>query len=744
VTSPASASVDTILATLTERQREAATWAEGPLLIVAGPGSGKTRVMAHRIAYLVIATGTPPHRILAVTFTNKAARELRERCERLLGAPGGGVLVRTFHSFCAQLLRVDGGSAGLEPNYSIYDDDDQERLVRRVLEEYEIDHKRFAPRAILASISDAKNRMIDAAHFHPSAGSYFEEIVSRVYRRYQELLAAANAVDFDDLLLVAHRLFENSPEVLERYQDRFIHLLIDEFQDTNALQFGLARMLAAKRRNICVVGDPNQSIYSWRHADPRNMLDFKKVYPDACVVTLDQNYRSTQTIIEAAAAVISHNKGRLPNDLWTENEKGSPIVIGEAYDEEEEARLVVQEVERLVQQEAVSRRDIAVMYRVNAQSRALEVACNRNGIPYQLVGGLKFYERREIKDVLAYLRLVTNPADDVSLERVINLPARGISDRTVTALKNAAGRQEVSMFEALTRCGDPESGLASSLNRRAVTALEEFAGLVQTLVERSFVLGPPEMIDFVLEHTGYKRHLQADEETREERWENLLELRASAEPFEGPSPHDRLGDFLQNVSLVSDVDTMDGAEGDSITLITLHQAKGLEYDTVFMVGLEQGLLPHSRSMEDPMQLEEERRLCYVGMTRARKRLYMLRAFKRGFRGGGLPSLPSQFLDELPPSHIRGRAPNRRDPRRAEVVRDPLALRRAAAVPLPAPATPRETFAAGDRVKHSVFGEGVVVAAAPSHGDLELTVAFTGKGVKRLMQSFARLERAAPR
>jgi len=739
VTSPAS--TQAILEGLTERQRPPATHADGPLLIVAGPGSGKTRVMAHRIAYLVSALNIQPHRILAVTFTNKAARELRERCERILGAPAGGLAVRTFHSFCAQLLRIDGALAGLQPNYSIYDDDDQERMVRRVLEEFEIDPKRFAPRAVLAAISDAKNQMIEARQYAAGPGSYFEEIVARVYRRYQELLLAANAVDFDDLLLVTHRLFESSPEVLEKYQARFKHLLIDEFQDTNALQFGLARMLAAGHHNICVVGDPNQSIYSWRHADPRNMLDFKRVYPNARTVTLDQNYRSTQTIIEAAAALISHNKGRLPNDLWTENDKGAPVVIGEAYDEEEEARLVVQEVERLVQDDQVPRSAMAAMYRVNAQSRALEVACNRHGIPYQLVGGLKFYERREIRDVLAYLRVVSNPADDVSLERVINVPARGISDRTVTALKNTAARHGLSMFEAIARRLDPEVGVAEAVNKRAMTALETFSATIQELVARSFDLAPTDLIDFVLDRTGYKRFIEQDEETREERWENILELRASAAPYDGADTHERLWDFLSNVSLVSDVDTMDGNASDALTLITLHQAKGLEYDAVFMLGLEEGLLPHSRSMEDPMQLEEERRLCYVGMTRARKRLYMLRSFKRGFRGGGLPTLPSRFLDELPRSHISGgRAQTRHDARRAEPFRDPASLRRAAATPLPASTGPRDTYTAGERVRHSVFGEGVVVSCTASHGDFELTVAFAGNGVKRLMQSYAKLEK----
>ncbi|MFW6174979.1 MAG: UvrD-helicase domain-containing protein, partial [Chloroflexota bacterium] len=426
-----------IFSNLSERQAEAVRHTDGPLLIVAGPGSGKTRVMAHRIAYLAGVHGVAPWRILAVTFTNKAARELRERAEALVGGDNTGLQIRTFHSFCSQVLRRDGGRVGLDPQFTIYDSDDQQRLVRTILEELELDPKQFAPRSILSAISDAKNKLIDDARYRKSAQSYFEEVVGRVYEQYNERLSGANAVDFDDLLLRAHSLFEGHTDTLEEYQDRYRHLLVDEFQDTNGLQFSLAKMLAGKRRNICVVGDPDQSIYSWRHADIRNLTDFQAVYPDARVVTLDQSYRSTQTILDDASGLIAKNSERLPKDLWTDNDRGNAVVVGEAYDEDEEARVVLTEINRLVEEEGFTRPEIAVMYRTNAQSRAMEAACNRYGIAYQLVGGTKFYERKEVRDLLAYLRLVVNPADDAALERIINTPARGISPKTVEAIRSA-------------------------------------------------------------------------------------------------------------------------------------------------------------------------------------------------------------------------------------------------------------------------------------------------------------------
>ena len=754
-----------ILDGLSPRQREAVQHENGPLLIVAGPGSGKTRVMAHRVAYLITERDVAPWRILAVTFTNKAARELRERCNSLVPESADALQVRTFHSFCAQVLRMFPESAGLEPGYSIYDDDDQARTVRRVLDDLEIDQKQFPPRTLMGAISDAKNRMIGPDVFASTTESYREEVAARVYERYEAALKAANSVDFDDLLLKVFLMLEGNADLREQYQDRYEYLLVDEFQDTNPLQFHIARLLSGSHRNICVVGDPDQSIYSWRNADPSNLVDFQSTYADATVVTLDQSYRSTQLILEAADAVIANNETRLEKHLWTDNDRGRPVALAEAYDEREEARIVLDEVEKLFDTEGVPRGEMAVMYRINAQSRAMEVACNRRGLPYRLVGGVKFYQRKEIRDTLSFLRLVNNPADDAALERIINVPARGISQRSMLELRRVAQAWEVPLLTVVLSLEDdsdaaPDNGVGAydvELNTRARKAVIRFAGLIKRLIEQSLTLQPPDLIDLALERSGYARWVLEDKERGDERMENLKELRGSSEQFAverssaaGADPRELLGEFLQNVALVSDVDALEDADGrgDAITLITLHQAKGLEFDAVFMLGLEEGLLPHSRSIEDqdPAKLEEERRLCYVGMTRARKYLYMLHAFNRNFRGRTVPGIRSRFLEELPQSLItRSRV---RGMRSSSTVTDRLIAKELATIPAPKAATgPRIMFQSGDRVRHDHFGEGVVVSARDQRGDTEVTVAFEGQGVKRLMLNFAPLtnvsaERAA--
>jgi DNA helicase-2/ATP-dependent DNA helicase PcrA len=742
-----------IFSELSGRQKEAVQHAEGPILIVAGPGSGKTRVMAHRIAYLTSVHGIAPWRILAVTFTNKSARELRERAEGLVGGANTGLQVRTFHSFCAYVLRQDGGQMGLDPAFSIYDGDDQQRLVRTILEELELDPKQFAPRAILSGISDAKNKMIDDSRLSKLSKSYFEEVVARVYTRYTELLATANAVDFDDLLLHAHNLLQNNTEVLQKYQERFRHILVDEFQDTNAIQFSLARLLAGKHNNICVVGDPDQSIYSWRHADIRNLTDFQSVYPTAKTVTLDQSYRSTQTILEAASGVISNNDERLKKNLWTENDKGSPVTVGEAYDEDEEARVVLQEIKRLVDEDDFNRQEIAVMYRTNAQSRSMEAACNRHGISYQLVGGTKFYERKEIRDSVAYLRLTVNPSDDAALERIINVPARGISPRSVDTIRSVARSRGTSMLNVILQVDDEQLGIGEALNTRAVKSVRAFADLMERLIEQSIVLSTVELLDLTLERSGYKRLVQEDKERGEERWDNILELRGSASNYEGPEPRERLIEFLENVALVSDIDSLEEDE-DAITLITLHQAKGLEYDAVFMIGMEEGLLPHSRSLESTADTEEERRLCYVGMTRARKRLYMFHAFQRGFRGTRGAMMPSRFLDEIPlscvetvsirrnSSTVRKVAPGRNVTGRAY---EATGIKKRAATSPAVRAAQRGDYRVADRVSHETFGDGIVIEAVETGGDTEVTVAFgNGNGLKKLMAAFSGLKKVEPR
>ena len=742
---------DNLLFGLSDRQRDAVTHTDGPLLIIAGPGSGKTRVMAHRVAYLIGVTGVSPWKILGVTFTNKAARELLERCERLVGLGSNELQVRTFHGFCARVLRSDGENVGLQSDFTIYDSDDQARVIRRILEDIDIDPKQFPPRSVLGVISDAKNNLQSPEQLSKRTETYRDEVMSRIYEAYEAALHRANAVDFDDLLSKTYTLLEGHTEILEKYQQRYEYLLVDEFQDTNPLQFQVARLLALKSRNICVVGDPDQSIYSWRHADPSNLTDFQSTFNETKIVTLDQSYRSTQIILEAADSVIGNNDERMEKNLWTENDRGSRITVAEAYNEEEEARLVLQATVELQEKHGIDRNEIAVMYRVNAQSRAFEVTCNREGIPYRLVGGVKFYDRKEVKDILAFLSLIANPAADAALERVINVPARGISAKSLTELRRVALVNNVPILDVIldisrVKGGDEEpAAYGCTLATRALNSIATFGDLITRLIEQSMALDTTELIDLAVERTGYGSMLREDKERGEERMENLQELRASAEQFSGSDERGQLTDFLENVALVSDVDGLQGGDdgeidADAITLITLHQAKGLEYDAVFLVGLEDGMLPHSRSLEDPAQLEEERRLLYVGMTRARKRLYMFRAFQRRFHGQSGSQTASRFLLEIPESlvtirDIRGHS------RLADRIPDPMWTKRAASTPAPRSSSrSTDEFAAGQRVKHDVFGEGVVVSSSGSGSDTQVTVAFVGEGVKRLMLSFAPIER----
>ena len=725
-----------ILEGLNEHQREAAETVEGPLLIIAGPGSGKTRVIAHRVAYLVSVCGVTPYRIAAMTFTNKAAREMKERLQHLLGTRADNLTMSTFHGFCASVLRREGEHIGLDRSFVIYDDDDQINLIKRTMEEVNVDPKRFAPRAILSAISNAKSQLLDAEGFALRRQSYFEEIVHRVYERYQDLLVQSQAVDFDDLLLRTYFLFNRHPEVLAKYQSRYVHLLIDEFQDTNVVQYAISRQLAQKHSNICVVGDPDQSIYAWRNADIRNILSFQSDYPNAKVVTLEENYRSTQTILEAARHLIAVNEQRVEKALWTRNDRGTPIVISEGYNVEDEAQYVIREIEGLVQGEGYDRGSIAVMYRVNAQSRALEEACLRYGIPYQLVGGIKFYQRREVKDIIAYLRLLINPHDDISLSRVINIPPRGIGQRTMDELVRWARDRETPLFsaiEALASHLQNEKAPPAPFTPRSAQAMVSFYNLIQGLREESYHQGVVELIDLVLERTGYKEYIQDDAEQGEERRENIQELQATSLEFVNMTPGEALVSFLERVTLVTDVDTYEGKR-DAITLITLHQAKGLEFPVVFIVGMEEGLLPHSRSLDDPQELEEERRLCYVGMTRAKERLYLVRAFRRGLMGSSNPSVPSRFLGDIPRNLISTPASAKQAKGKTWIGWTPTPKREK----LP---QAQADFKTGDKVRHSSFGDGIVLNCVDSGQDVEVTVAFKGdQGVKRLLLSFALLEK----
>ena len=789
-----------LLQELNPRQREAVQHTEGPLLIVAGPGSGKTRVIAHRVAYLVRERGVRPRRILAVTFTNKAAREMRDRIFAFVGQDIGQELtLGTFHAICARTLRVDGEQIGVPRTFAIYDEADQVAAVKRAMVELGIDAKRVAPRAVLSAISRAKSELQGPREFAALVADYFQEVTSRVFLRYQEILEQNEALDFDDLLLKTVHLFQERQDVLEKYAERYRYIHIDEFQDTNIVQYVLARQWASRHRNICVVGDPDQSIYTWRSADIRNILNFEHDFPDARVVILDQNYRSTQTILDSAHYVIALNKQRKEKDLWTENGPGEPIVVHEAYDEEEEAAFVADEVQRLVRERKLPYRDLAVMCRTNAQSRPLEEAFVHRGIPYRLVGATRFYERREVKDLLAYLRLIHNPFDSVALLRVINAPHRGIGERTLGELNRWARDQGIpsyaalqllaeaerdspdssargepvepradestrSSFDKLRMSGDDRPGRGEPVEprakepsarpstssgrtdasvhpfqRRTAGALLRFLGLVNELIALARSASLSDLLDAVIDRTDYKAYLLAEPDG-EERWENVQELRAVAAQYDQIKPEQALPSLLEDAALITDVDDYD-EKADAVTLITLHAAKGLEFPVVFIVGLEEGLLPHMRSLEsgDPARLEEERRLCYVGMTRAKHHLYLVRAFRRAFRGHS-PS--SRFLADIP-SHLVAQSQ-----RVAALTLFPTRYRCGAATTDARPSTssgravPSDTFAVGDHVRHLKFGEGIVVSCQPSGTDYVVVVAFRGEaGIKKLLLSFAPLEKA---
>ena len=740
-----------LLEGLNPAQKDAVETVDGPLLIVAGPGSGKTRVITHRIAYLVREYGVSPFNILAMTFTNKAAREMRERLDRLVGYRSEALTVGTFHSFCAKLLRIDGHHLGLEPNYTIYDADDQQTIIKQSMELAEVDPKRNPPRAVLSNISKAKNKMWDSkTMLNNSVDNYFDEVCARVYHHYEEILTRNNSLDFDDLMMKSVQLLRDFPEVRRKYQERYQYIMVDEFQDTNISQYQLARYLGESHQNVCVVGDPDQSIYSWRSADLRNILSFQNDYPKSKTIALNQNYRSTATILDAAKQIISKNGQRIQKDLFTDNLKGDLVEIREAYDEGEEASLVIAEAERLVREKGFKAGDCAVMYRINAQSRALEEACMHKGTKYRLVGGIRFYKRREVKDLMAYLHMVHNPLDDVNVGRVINVPPRGVGAKSMQQLADWARNRDMALFSAMqeiasARLAGEECPVA--ITKKAATSLADFAVMMEKLIELSNNAPVVDLVDRIVEDTGFRNFIQNSEDGPQERWENIMELRNTAQEFNAETPPDGLATLLERLALVADVDSYEDAE-DSITLITLHQAKGLEFPVVFMVGMEEGLLPHSRSLDDEDQLEEERRLCYVGMTRAEKRLYLTRAFRRSIFGATRPGEASRFLRDIPVELItsgenqsnggmdkpgegfRAKRPNWNDWQAPTPV-----------INRGQPATARPTLQVGDSVRHNAFGEGVVTGLDVTASDTEVTIEFAGGvGQKRLLLSFAPLEK----
>ncbi len=740
------------LAGLNPAQQRAVQATDGPVLVLAGPGSGKTRVLTHRIAYLIGEREVDPLNILAVTFTNKAAREMRERLEVLLGGSAAGDLtVGTFHSLCARFLRRDIAHLGRERDFVIYDADDQLRLMRRVLRDLRLDEKKNPPRAILGQISSAKNELVDAAEFARLNRSYRDEIVARCYERYQALLRESNALDFDDLLSETVRLFEEHPAVLERYRQRYRFLLVDEYQDTNRAQYVLVKQLAGPQRNVFAVGDDDQSIFLWRGADIRNILSFEEDYPDAQVILLEQNYRSTQAILDVAQSVIvGGGKRKHLKQLWTENAAGLQVSLREAYDQSEEARQVVDEIARLIASGDYTAGDMAVMYRTNAQSRTLEEALMLRGLPYQIVGGIRFYERKEVKDALAYLRLIHNPFDSVSLGRVLNVPARGIGARSEDELYRWAGDLGVPAFQALRELDTQDGTINSPFSARARGALLGFRHLIDGLIELNGSVTLAQLIDALYERLDLQAALLREhgEDEGEERWSNLVELRDAAHEYVNLPLESQLATFLEEVALVADLDTLD-RDTDVVTCITLHQAKGLEYPVVFLVGLEEGLLPHSRSMDERDRLEEERRLLYVGMTRARQRLYLLHAFRRSTYGRTNVCDRSRFLADIPPDLIEKAASrpiatvdqSNMFTRRSEIggsratarARNERGRRRQVAGP------GEISFHPGQRVRHASFGEGMVVSSRLIEGDEEVTVTFPDRE-RRLLASFAKLEK----
>lgn len=731
---------------LNPEQREAVLHPGGPLLIFAGAGSGKTRVITFRIARL-LQLGVPPHRILAVTFTNKAAREMRERVEELAGGATRNMWIGTFHSLCARILRIDGKAIGLDPNFVIYDDADQLSLIREVFKAKYIDDKSIQPRGVLSEISSAKEKLKSPEEYAKGATGFFEKIAADVYKSYNALLHKANALDFDDILYYTNRLFEQRPDVLEKYQERFLHVLVDEYQDVNFAQYNVVHYIAAKHQNLVVVGDDDQSIYAWRGADVSLILKFGSDYPDAKIVKLERNYRSTKTILAAANEVIKRNRGRARKELWTENQEGVPITLTQAGTEQDEGMMVADAILKDTRTGRRSYADFAVLYRTNAQSRVMEEAFLTNRIPHILVGGQRFYERKEIKDMLAYLRLTFNPRDDVSFRRSINMPIRGVGPGAITKIEDWANSHQGSLLAA---CMDQE--VQFSLPKKTASAVRDFVSVIgdaQALAEQGPVTP---VLRFLLSGSGYVDALKA-EHTQEAigRLENLQELLNVTAEYDGSSDDPSLAGFLESVSLVADVDALGTSGGEAVTLMTLHSAKGLEFPVVFMAGMEEGVFPHSRSLGSDTELEEERRLAYVGMTRAREELHLLHAARRSMYGTPNFNRRSRFLDDIPPQLLDTLNPGGYHP----TMRQPIAhgpgthrtMEPSAPVGAGAPSRPatanagwKPPFEVGKRVRHPKFGIGVVVACNPVRDDVEVTVAFPGVvGVKKLVQKLAKLE-----
>jgi len=737
-------------------QREAVIYGEGPLLLFAGAGSGKTRVLTHRVAYLIAVRNVSPRQIMAVTFTNKAAHEMKERIGKLVGESIGRHLwVGTFHATCARLLREHGQNIGLDRNFVVYDDSDQITLIKECFRQLLIDEKKFAPRAVLSHISKAKEKLVTPAKYPQLFHGYFEDICAKVYPLYQTKLRQNGALDFDDLLTETVRLLQEHTETRERLQSRYHYLLVDEYQDVNGVQYEFLKLLAAKHRNLTVVGDDDQSVYGWRGADVGLILQFDHDYPDAHVLKLEQNYRSSQTILDAAYSVVKNNKSRKDKKLWTEREAGMPLTQYEAENEQEEAVWVAKRIREEVLAGRRQHRDFAVLYRTNAQSRIYEEVFLGWKVPHKIVGGLRFYERREIKDLVAYLRIVNNPADSISLRRVLNVPTRGIGATTVAALEEEVNLSGRSFWEVLQKAGD-----LSQIQARTRIKLAEFASLIARLRADRETLTVTEITQRIIETTGYQKMLEEDQSIEgQSHLENLKEFQTVTREFELQTQSPSLTAFLEQVSLVADLDALN-TEANSVTLMTLHAAKGLEFPVVFLGGMEEGVFPHSRSFESDREMEEERRLCYVGITRAQDELYLTYANRRGQFGRIAYNPVSRFLGEIPKELFkttrskptvssfdpdederRGGEGNREQGTGNRIKPKPTILWRETRSPKEEErAEEAESYKVGQSVRHAVFGQGVVLRVTGKGDDTQVEVAFPNVGVKKLLLAYAKLER----
>jgi len=720
-----------LLKNLNDPQKEVVTTINGPLLVVAGPGSGKTRTITHRIAYLIENNKCSSENIIAMTFTNKAAEEMKSRLSSLIDQTNPDTIhASTFHSFCARTLRIYGDHINISSDFSIYDDLDQLALIKQIMNELEIDQKKFLPKIFQSNISAAKSKLLTYEYIASNTESYFDELLARIYEKYSLKLTQLNSLDFDDLLLKVYSLFSETTILENQLKERYKHVLVDEFQDTNLVQYKIAKMLSSSNRNLCVVGDPDQSIYSWRNADVRNLIKFQEDFPDSKTISLSENYRSSSVILSAAKKLIEVNTLRIKNELWTKNKIGDPIVIKEAFNQEDEAAFVINEIKKLLTKN-IPLNEIAIMYRVNAQSRAIENACLKFGIPYQIIGSLKFYRRQEIKDLTSYLRVINNPNDDISLTRIINIPAKGIGKKTIERIKNSAEFLNTSIYSAIEILTSDKKeielnseNISSSQQKTLINVLNIFSKIRSQIKNLNLL----EIIDLTLELFSYENHVRNTQENPEEKWENIKEFRISAQEFIDTDTKESLNNFLENISLVSDIDSME-ENSKKATLITLHQSKGLEYKAVFIIGMEEGLLPHSRSLESIEQIEEERRLFYVGMTRAKTNLFLTRSFKHGIWGETRVGIPSRFLKEIPRDSIDVKL--NKNQNKSEIQTKPKSNKIENTI----------RFKTGDKVTHSKFGKGLIISLNPVKTDCEATIAFKKPiGIKKLLLSLANIEK----